>query len=124
MSPFIRDDDVITLSPLGGDPPRLGEVVAFVSPYTERLTVHRIVRRRGDSYLIQGDRAPESDGLVPSYHILGRVTKVERNGKEVLLGLGSERLLIAFLSRQGIFANLLVPIWRRIRLLQGGKMCE
>jgi len=115
MSPFIRDDDVVTVAPLSRNSTRLGDVVAFVSPYTERLTVHRIVGRKGNSYLTQGDRAPESDGLISNIHILGRVTKVERNGKGVLLGLGPERSLIAFLARKGYFAHLLVPIWRRIR---------
>jgi hypothetical protein len=115
MSPFIRDEDVVTLSPLRGDTPLFGEVVAFVSPYTERLTVHRVVGKEGDSYLTQGDRAPRNDGLIPSKNILGRVIKIERKGKKVLLGIGPERFLIAFLTRKMFFANLLVPIWRRIR---------
>ena len=114
MSPFIRDDDVVTVSPLRGLPCRVGDVVAFVSPYSQRLMLHRVVGRGVDSCLIRGDHAPASDGLIPNASILGRVSKVERNGKDVLLGLGFERLLIACLVRMGLFSSFLLPIWRRI----------
>lgn len=114
MSPFIRDDDVVTVSPLRGLPCRVGDVVAFVSPYSQRLMLHRVVGRSVDSCLIRGDHAPASDGLIPNVSILGRVSKIERKGKGVLLGLGCERLLIACLVRMGLFSGFLLPIWRRI----------
>ncbi|MFH0845432.1 MAG: S24/S26 family peptidase [Pseudomonadota bacterium] len=115
MVPFIKDDDVVTVSPLWGGSPGVGDVVAFVSPYSERLVVHRVVGKKGDHYLIKGDSAREPDGLVPRINILGRVRAVERNGKEILLGLGPERVLIARLTRNGLILNLLLPIWRLIR---------
>ncbi len=110
MSPFIRDDDVVTVSPLRGSPCRVGDVVAFVSPYSQRLMLHRVVGRGVDSCLIRGDHAPASDGLIPNVNILGRVSKVERNGRDVLLGLGCERLVIACLVRMGLFSGFLLPI--------------
>lgn len=115
MSPFLRDDDVITVSPLWHRILRVGDVVAFVSPRTRRLMVHRVVAKRGNSYSIRGDHAPVSDGLIPSVHILGRVTRVEREGKRVFVGFGPERFLIAFAARMGLFSNFLLPIWRWIR---------
>ena len=115
MSPFIKEGDVVTVSPLWGDSPRVGDVVAFVSPYVEQLMIHRVLGKKGDHYFIKGDRAPEPDGLVPITNILGRVKKIERHGKEVLLGLGPERVIIAFLTRNGVIFNLLLPIWRLIR---------
>ena len=115
MSPFIKDDDVVTVSPLWDGSPRVGDVVAFVSPCAEKLLVHRVLCKKGDNYLIKGDIAPEPDGLVSRIDILGRVRAVERDGKEILLGLGPERALIAFLTRSGLIFNLLLPIWRLIR---------
>lgn len=109
MSPFIRDGDVITLGP----PPRrlrFGEVAAFVNPGNNRLTVHRVVAIGRHGYLIRGDNAPEPDGTVAHADILGRVINVERGSRRVRLGLGFERLVIAFLSRRGWLAPLLVPI--------------
>ncbi len=98
MLPFICDGDVITLSP----PParlRLGDVAAFVNPYTDRLTVHRVIARQGAGYLIRGDNTPSQDGLISHAAILGCVTRVERRGRAMRLGLGPERLPIAVLSR-------------------------
>jgi hypothetical protein len=108
MSPFIKDDDVVTVSPSIPKQPRLGEVVAFIHPVTGELLVHRVVGRRGDShFLVKGDSIREVDGLVPQANILGYVRKVERRGKEFSLGLGPERILIAFLGRRGLVPLLL-----------------
>jgi hypothetical protein len=114
MSPFIKDSDVITVLPLGGAP-RLGEVVAFRHPVSQRLVVHRVVKSRADVCRIRGDAIPEDDGLVPRDAVLGRVAKVERDGISVRLGMGPERALIAFLTRTGLFMRVIIPLWMLIR---------
>ena len=99
MHPFIRDADVITVSPLGGRAPRVGEVVAFRSG-EDRLVVHRVVAAAADSrdaaagYLIRGDNCAEADGCVPPEAVLGVVTRVERAGRPRRLGIGPELSLI------------------------------
>ena len=115
MSPFIKDSDIITVSPLHSASPNIGDVVAFISPGIGRLVIHRVVGKRGKSYFIKGDNIPGSDGLVPEAIILGCISKVERNGKDVFFGLGPERFLIAFLTRWGFLFHLLVPVWRLVR---------
>jgi signal peptidase I len=110
MSPFIRNGDVITISRLSGDYPCLGKVVAFIHPTRGKLIVHRVVGREDGRYLIKGDNSPHADGLIPKENILGYVSKVERDGKRILLGLGPERLLIAFLSRRGLLLPLLCRV--------------
>jgi len=101
MSPFIRDGDVLTIAPLDGRAPRLGEVVAFTLPDTGRLAIHRVIARRGGAWLFRGDNSPEPDGIVPRENFLGVVTCVERDGRDVRLG--AERALIAALNRgQGL----------------------
>lgn len=115
MSPFVRDGDAITVSPLSDAAPRLGDVVAFIRPETSKLVVHRVVGKQDGAFLIQGDNAEETDGPVPAANVLGRVTRVERDGKPVRLGLGPERYLIAFLSRWSLFRPLLVWIWPLMR---------
>jgi len=107
MTPFIRNGDVITVSPLRGALPEVGEVVAFVRPGSTKPVVHRVIARRGTASWIQGDSVPDhADGIIPAENILGRVTRVERSGRQVWLGLGPERYLIAWLSR----ARLLIPL--------------
>ncbi len=111
MAPFVRDGDVITVSPLRHGLPRTGDVVAFVGPGDGRLVVHRVIGRREGGVLIQGDSAPEcADGVIPGENILGQVTRVERHGRNAWLGLGPERFAIAWLSR----TRRLVPV--RVRL--------
>jgi hypothetical protein len=116
MSPFISNGDVLTVFPLSGRP-RLGDVVAFVKQGTGRLAIHRVVATSAGGCLIKGDNSSKDDGYVPIANILGRITKVERNGKNVLLGLGPERYLIAFLARKGLLIPLLLPVLRRLKPL-------
>ena len=102
MAPFIRDGDVICVSPLASRAPGLGDVAAFIHPETKSLCMHRVLSVHGDCFLIQGDNMPEkSDGLISREAIVGRVTRVERSGRRVRLGLGPERILLAILSRCG-----------------------
>lgn len=99
MSPIIRDGDTITLLATPGQPARLGEVVAYKQPVTGRIVVHRILGQTGQSVLLRGDNALNSDGLIPRDHILGRVLRVERHGRAVTFGEGSERWLFWLLFR-------------------------
>jgi signal peptidase I len=116
MSPFIKDGDIITVAPLSGDGPRLGDVVAFIDPRTEELVVHRVIGKRDNSrFFIRGDNLPVQKHLVPISQVLGKVEKVERGGDAVGLGLGPEKTLIALLSRKGVLLSVLLPLWRVIR---------
>ncbi len=117
MAPFIRDGDVVTVSPVPGTNLRPGDVAAFTNPQTDRLVIHRIVGTADGSFLIKGDSVREGDVLVPACQVHGRVTRVERKGRNLRLGLGSERILIAFLSRTGLLPILLAPVRGIYRLI-------
>jgi len=107
MHPFIRDTDVITVSPLDGRVPHVGEVVAFRSG-VDRLVVHRIVAAVDGAYELRGDNSAESDGRVPREAVLGVVTRVERIGRPRRLGIGPEGALLARLSRRGALRPAIV----------------
>ncbi len=115
MSPFIKNKDVVTISPLQGKPPGLGHIIAFVHKETDGLCIHRIVRLKDSFYVTKGDNISETAEYVPRENILGLLTRVERTGKEVFLGLGPERLLIAYLGRRGLLLPLLLPVWKVLR---------
>jgi phage repressor protein C with HTH and peptisase S24 domain len=117
MSPFIKDGDVITIEPVRPGEPRAGDAVAFIHSVNGRLVVHRVVRKIDGDCLIQGDSASEPDGVVSSSDILGRVARVERNGRSVRLGMGPERRLIAILTRNGLFLRFIIPAWMVVRPL-------
>jgi signal peptidase I len=116
MSPFIRNEDVVTLSPLKNASPSVGDVIALALGEADKLRVHRVVGKKGDLYVTKGDNSSEADESVAIQNILGFVTRVERNGKDVFLGLGPERFLIAFLVGRGLLLPLLVPVVKLIRL--------
>ncbi|MDD4650674.1 MAG: GNAT family N-acetyltransferase [Methanothrix sp.] len=109
MIPFIKDRDIITISPIPSGRPVIGDVVAFILPETGRLAVHRIIDKKNHAYIIKGDNIPEPDGLVPSENVLGLVTAVERNSHRVLLGLGMERRVIAALARHDLLKWIRMP---------------
>lgn len=108
MSPFILDGDVLAIEPVASHRLRIGDVVAFVR--LGRPTVHRIVAKAGNDYLVAGDGYSGLAETVSPGNIVGRVVGIERRGRNVRLGLGPERMIIALLSRRG----LLLPVWARL----------
>lgn len=105
MHPFIHDKDVLTIAPLKNQPLSVGDVVAFTQPATGSLAIHRIIGRKNDGWIIKGDNCLEPDGIVPDEKIIGRVSRIERGEKDVKLGVGSLRFLIAIVNRGNAFLH-------------------
>ena len=112
MSPFIKNGDLVTLSTLNRSAPCLGDVVGFTPPESDKLIIHRVVGKRGSSFYIKGDSLSEIDLLLPQERIVAKVTRVDRNGKRIHLGLGPERRLIALLSRLGVLVPIVLSLWK------------
>jgi len=106
MNPFIKDGDVLTLSPMIAGAPKAGDVVAFKLPEDGKLAIHRVIKTSADLYLIKGDCCSEPDGHIFKKDILGLVCDIKRDGNTTKLGLGPEKILISFLSGN----NLLWPL--------------
>lgn len=116
MTPFIRDGDIITVESTKDRKLGIGKVVAFNHPDSGKLVVHRIVAWQGNLALIAGDSNPNHpDGAIPLENLIGYVSRIERDHHRIRLGLGPERILIAWLLRR----KLLVPLrtilasWRK-----------
>lgn len=119
MAPFIRDGDVLTVFPKGERRPRPGDIVAFVHPENDRLTVHRVVTIRDGEVAVKGDNVSMPDGTVPEERILGFVRRVERDGRTVRPGFGAAGRLIASLSRRRAWRTLLSGARACARALPG-----
>ncbi len=115
MHPFIRDGDVIIVSRPGVFEPHPGDVAAFCHPETGKLVVHRVMARCPGGVVLRGDNVSVADGLVPTENVLGLVTGVQRHGRQVRLGRGPERYLIAWLASK----NLLQPLIYKISQVLG-----
>ncbi len=83
MKPSIRHNDIVIVSPLAGNQPFVGEIVAFRQPGTNRLVIHRVFKIKKGTFFIQGDNASQVDGEIPADNILGIVTCIERKGKKI-----------------------------------------
>lgn len=118
MSPFIRDGDIITIAPVSG---RLntGDVVAYSNPRRDNLIVHRILKVSRDGYLIKGDNNSSPDGRISSSSIIGRVVLVEHCNREVKIGLGIERVVLAWMSRNNILKPVIRRMWPVLKPLIG-----
>lgn len=103
MFPFIKDGDILTISKFNPVNCGIGTVLAFVHPISKKLLIHRLIIKKKFFYFIKGDAVPTTDGWVHKDNILGCITKIERNGKNIWLGLGIEKRLVAFLSKYSFF---------------------
>ncbi len=112
MSPFIKDGDLITVSPFGDMPPDKGDIVAFLRTTNNSLTVHRLIKRQGIDIIMKGDNSRSADLPVSESQLFGRVTGIKRGDSGKRLGIGPEKRILAGLSRMGI----LMPLLRLTRL--------
>jgi len=120
MYPFLKDGDVITVEPFrapeGG---RLdlvtGDIVAFCHPGTGRLVVHRVIARRLGAVTVRGDNCTAPDGDIEEGALLGRVSRVERDGRPVALGRGPEKFFIAYLAKHDALIALVAGARRFAR---------
>jgi GNAT superfamily N-acetyltransferase len=95
MAPFIRDGDLLTVTPC--DPAAL--VVGNVALYRtrrDRVVAHRVVRksvqRGGWTLVTQGDARLHPDSPVPGDCLLGRITRIQRGDRVFQLDRGPWRL--------------------------------
>jgi len=102
MWPFIHGGDTLTVSPLADVPIRMGDVVAIMHPESDRLAIHRVIEHVSDGWVVRGDNNPEPDGVVTHERIIGRVIRVERDGRQIRFSLGTEAAVIAWLVRHNV----------------------
>lgn len=113
MAPFIKDGDILTLSPLSLRKPGIGDVVACRLPNGDKLIIHRLVKTSNNYCLIRGDYRPEPDAWISPKNILACVSRIDRDGKQITFSIGPIKALIAFLSTNNILYPFLCYLYRR-----------
>ncbi len=85
MTPSIRDGEIVTVFPVDVRDLRIGDVVLYRTP-NNRLTAHRVVRRRvaesGVIFGMRGDASAACPEVVPGDRVLGRVAYAERGARK------------------------------------------
>lgn len=101
MGPFIKHGDIIEIEPVELSSIRAGDVIFYSRP-GGRAVVHRVIRtskgENGITFLTKGDALRGFDNTVSSEQVLGRVTKVKRNGTEIKLENFGMRVIARILA--------------------------
>ncbi len=85
MRPFIRDGDIIVVSPIENSSIKTGDVVFYLTT-ENKVMVHRVIRKhkKGNRMImfIKGDATFSSPEKVEMQDVLGKIVEVERNGQK------------------------------------------
>ena len=118
MRPFIKDGDLITVSPLRNSSIRVGNVVLYKTA-DDRAIVHRAIRktRKGNRtiFFIKGDAAFGQPEKVNAERVLGRVTAIERNGRKRKLDTKLYRIISFIFAGLSPFSRWIYPIGSKVK---------
>ena len=84
MSPTLRVGDTILVNAFTKASPVIGEFVTFVQG--DRVRTHRVVALSGSRLITRGDANLHEDSPINPLDCLGRVVRVERNGRTLSVG--------------------------------------
>lgn len=112
MQPWVRPKDIAMIRPISIENVRCGDVVLFRRE--NHLFVHRIVEKRGSlnaaQFFTKGDAHPTSDGVVQEQELLGRVTRIYRNGRRIDLDAPRQLALGLFISQLSLYSRFWYPL--------------
>lgn len=87
MWPTIQDGDILQVQRTNWAKLRLGDIVLFKT--CDGLKAHRIIRRRGESFVTRGDAGIDVDGEIRREQLLGKVVGMERRSSGQLIPLSN-----------------------------------
>lgn len=96
MLPTIQDGDIVHVRPVAGDMLRIGDIVLLRNG--QQFKAHRIISKRGQSFITRGDAGVDTDGEIRCDQILGRVTARESLSSGRLVRLDGMRARLEFFA--------------------------
>ena len=117
MMPFIAPDDIVTIVPYQQKTPEIGDIAIFMHDKTEKIFIHRIIKKKNGRFLFKGDNRFSSDGFIGPNDILGQVGSVRRKNKNIILGINYGNQIVALLSKW----NLIKIFFSGIKKICGTK---
>lgn len=115
MRPFIRDGDIIVVSPIENSSIKAGDVVFHLTT-ENKVIVHRVIKKyKKDkdnriTMLIKGDATFSSPEKVEMQDVLGKVVEVERNGRKKRLDRKLYQIMGLFFAAISPFSRWIYPI--------------
>lgn len=98
MYPTILNGEMLHVEPGDKHKLRAGDIVFFRS--NREFKAHRIVRTKGDKFIMRGDASPQDDAAVDRTQILGRVIAKECAETGKLVDLAGPRARFTFRFRR------------------------
>lgn len=102
MRPFIRDGDILEITPVNAKEIRLGDVI-FYHVNGRRTIAHRVIKKLTQSdkpvFVVKGDSNTGEGEKVYLEQILGKVRVIERKGRKIPFNYGLNRLAYVFYVR-------------------------
>lgn len=125
MHPFIRDGDILEITPVNGEEIRLGDVI-FYRVEGKHMVAHRVLKKitQNDKpvFVAKGDSSTGKEERVHLEQILGRVRAIERSKRRIRINHGLNKLMYVFYVRISPF---LIKVRRiggsLVRCIQGFK---
>jgi len=118
MFPFIRNGDLITISPNDEMLPEVGDMVAFEQARNQKLIIHRLIRKEEKKFVMKGDNCQDEDEAVPISHLLGIVTQVERKNRVRNFGISQFKICATWLSQMNILHKVQVILKLPIKFMK------
>jgi signal peptidase I len=117
MVPFLRDGDVVLVTPVADTDVAVGDVICYEAP-PGGLCLHRVIERKRDRVLAKGDALAFTEVVDPA-DVLGKVVAVQRRGRVKRLDTRSARWRNRTLAATSILVPCLIPTairaWRDLR---------
>jgi hypothetical protein len=117
MIPFICPGDLLTVRSLPLSHADVGDIV--LSSRERRFCIHRLLRswsQGGQSYFqTKGDALRQRDPIARAAQLLGRVTAIERHGKQIDSHVSTWNSCLAALIRRSEFATKIFLHWHSAR---------
>ncbi len=126
MRPFIRNGDILEITPVNTEEIRLGDVI-FYHVGKRRMVAHRVIEKiiqnHKPIFLTKGDSNTGEEEKVHLEQVVGRVKAIERKGRKIRINEGLNRLMYIFYLKISPFLTKARRIGGRLlRRIQGFKV--
>lgn len=82
MRPYIKDGDIVEVEPVNHSQIKKGDILLFRGDL-ERLYLHRILKTKGNEFVLKGDSSKTVDGVIGPEKIIGRLISITKKNTTI-----------------------------------------
>lgn len=115
MFPYLQDNELVKVEPVGAEQPRKGDIVVFER--NGQLIAHRLIKKKDNHYITKGDFCLKRDEPFSSDLLIGQITAIFRGDKVIVLNRFKHRLAGILLVRLEHVLPWIIRILRKLRII-------